>query len=146
MKLIVAVVIAVSFSLEPSAMALDFSKLFAPAKKKVVQRPTRKKHIAHKDDTPSQASTKKFFPVTLEWMARYRVLESMWDYPVPEDSEIRFENGQYYVPAVVYRHYDDMASVATPTPTPKSPASLRGYPGQRDYYSAGRVGYDVYIQ
>lgn len=57
------------------------------------------------------------FEVDSQWMANYRMLEVEWQYVIPEDDEIRFKNGNYIVPLVVYRHFQDMA-VTPPRTTP----------------------------
>jgi len=48
------------------------------------------------------------YTVTPQWMADYWLLEAAWAYPIPDDDLIRYENGNYIVPVVVYRHYEDM--------------------------------------
>jgi hypothetical protein len=100
--------------------AFDLSNLFKP-KKKIVQKTPHKHKKAkpsHNDTTkPKPTATppnpevryKGFFVVDSMWMARYRTLEAIWDYEIPEDAEIRYEEGKYLVPPVVFRHYEDMA-------------------------------------
>src|SRR5215468_9787571 len=103
-----------------SAMAWGLRGLFKP-KKKAVQAQKKKnkpRNIASPTPTPSpspQPEDKKiikregvFFAVESQWLAQYRIFEAAWDYPIPEDDDIRFIDGKYHVPAVVYRHYEDM--------------------------------------
>jgi hypothetical protein len=52
----------------------------------------------------------KTFTVDAQWMAQYKAMEVKWKYPIPEDKDIRYENGKFIVPVVVYRHYEDMAN------------------------------------
>ena len=91
---------------------LDFSKLFGPQKKKVVKKELPKKVVHHRKSKAIATPTRKTFTVDADWMARYWTLVALWDYPIPEEKDIRYENGKYIVPAVVFRHYEDMA--ATP--------------------------------
>lgn len=72
----------------------------------------RKAHIAHV--TPKQST--KTLTVDYEWMARYWELETAWDYWIPEDDQIKFKDGKYIVPVVVFKHYEDMANTARRTP------------------------------
>lgn len=53
-----------------------------------------------------------------EWIARYTEQEQAWDYFIPDDDLIRFDAGQYIVPIVVYRHYEDMAKTPRRSPSP----------------------------
>ena len=99
--------------------ALDLSKLYKP-KKKIVQKasPVKHKKDSHKNvpkpvpkPTPPSPEVryKGFFVVDSIWMARYRTLEAVWDYEIPEDAAIQYHSGKYLVPPVVFRHYEDMA-------------------------------------
>jgi hypothetical protein len=99
--------------------AFDLSDLFKP-KKKIVQKTPHKqrkqtsnKHTAtaRPTSTPpnSEVRYKGSFVVDSVWMARYRTLEAIWDYEIPEDAGIQYEAGKYLVPPVVFRHYEDMA-------------------------------------
>jgi|SRR5215471_4308990 len=99
--------------------ALDFSKIFSPPKKKTVEKARPKKKTPVKT-TPKKKKDYRTYEVDPEWMAQYWLLESVWDYPIPEDKDIQFKNGKYIVPVVVYRHYEDMANTPKPSPTPKS--------------------------
>jgi hypothetical protein len=56
--------------------------------------------------SPLQAA--EWFTVDKEWIAKYRSMEAVFKYPIPEDKEIRYKDGQFIVPVVVYRHYEDM--------------------------------------
>jgi hypothetical protein len=78
------------------------------------------KHSQHQKAKrePSKLESEKHFQVDSAWMARYRVLEATWDYEIPEDDNIEYQNGKYRVPPVVYRHYEDMAQTPKPSPTP----------------------------
>jgi|SRR5215831_2531304 len=105
------IALCLAFSLS-SVEPLDFSKLFAPRKTKVVRKEPPKKIVHHRKSKGIATPTRKTFTVDADWMARYWTLVALWDYPIPEEKDIRFENGKYIVPAVVYRHYEDMA--ATP--------------------------------
>jgi len=64
----------------------------------------------HKKKAKSaQKEVSKTLTVDTQWLANYIVLEKAWDYPIPDDYDIRFlGEGKYEVPIVVYRHYEDM--------------------------------------
>lgn len=92
------------------------SDLFAPKKPEVKKKPVHRtvkkrspRKIAPKSLTVSLIN-KNYFVVDAQWIANYLEQETAWDYPIPEDEEIIFDNGNYYVPPVVYRHYEDMVS------------------------------------
>ena len=108
----------------------------APRKKRV---PARKSSTTTASEKPSSSKPIRF-KVDTEWLAKYRVLEAIWDYQIPEDDGIFFYDGAYYVPANVYRHYEDMSNVtpqqALPTPTPK-PKSEINYRGSNSWILAG---------
>jgi len=108
-----------------STNAFDLSDLFKSKKKeKVIQKPKKKhtvKRVEPKSNPPSTPAPNSknpsyvringilYYQVSDEWMAHYLVLEATWDYQIPEDDKIWYDNGKYYVPPVVYRHYEDMA-------------------------------------
>ena len=110
-------ILAAAISLQSlDATALDFSKLFKPQKKTV---PRKTKHYKSKPTpTPKPKPNGKLIQVDPEWMARYWTLEAIWTYPIPEDADIKYNDGKYYVPKVVHWHYETMAE--TPKPTPKA--------------------------
>lgn len=58
--------------------------------------------------TPKPIKSTKTIVVDAEWLARYWELETAWDYPIPEDELIKWENGKYIVPFMVLQHYEDM--------------------------------------
>lgn len=94
---------------EPSALEKVLKTMFPSTKPKV--EPQKKKRYA----TPkkrSQPVTRQnvHFMVEPQWMARYWEEEAQWDYYIPEDDQIKFKDGHYIVPFVVYRHYEDMAN------------------------------------
>src|SRR6267154_3928021 len=60
----------------------------------------------------SKKSTPRIFIVDPQWIARYWELEMAWDYWIPEDEQIKFRDGKYIVPIVVFKHYEDMANTA----------------------------------
>jgi|SRR5215831_18786834 len=106
--------ITLSLSAQP-VYSWDLSELFKPQKKKVVQQTGHSKKTKKKAEpspTPkpkADEGRKNYYQVDADWMARYSALEAIWKYQIPEDDQIIFEAGKYYVPPVVYRHYDDMA-------------------------------------
>jgi len=115
MKLLVGLMLIL---IAQSAYSWDLSDLFKPNKTQKTTRhlPTKKKRAKEKPEpaptptpTPSP-SRQNYHKVDIEWMAKYRALEAVWAYQIPEDDLIQFEGGSYYVPPVVYRHFDDMAS------------------------------------
>ncbi len=124
---VVAVGLATAIA-EPKAKARPkptptfLQKLFAPKKSatpKITRRSIPKKNASKIESEPKPRPRPvptecACYIVDAEWMAHYRVLEAIWSYPIPEDADIRFENGKYMVPTVVYRHYEDM--MKTPRP------------------------------
>lgn len=100
--------------------SFDFRKFFQPPKTKVEKKILKKKKKVHPRPTPAPTPQPEIvrvgltFVVDAQWIATYRTLEAAWDYPIPEDDDIKFINGKYHVPVVVYRHYEDM--VNTPRP------------------------------
>lgn len=62
-----------------------------------------------------------YVEVEPEWIARYTEQEQAWDYFIPDDDLIRFDEGKYIVPIVVYRHYEDMAKTPRRSTTPPPP-------------------------
>lgn len=79
------------------------SRLFQPTKVKQVAKHKTSRRAAKKITKPQDT-----FEVDAQWIATYREQEVAWDYFIPDDDHIRFENGKFYVPAVVFRHYQDM--------------------------------------
>src|SRR5262245_56340214 len=115
---LVIVALLLAFNSQPMAAEWHLSDLFKPPKKKTVRKPIHKKHatpIPRPRVTPTPKPAPKetivngYFVVDEVWMARYRVLEAIWDYEIPEDTYIGYADGRWYVPPVVYRHYEDMA-------------------------------------
>ena len=112
-----AVVLALALPFS-SAQAFDLSDLFKPRKKAVQKsvahpkkKPVKKEEEARptsSDPAPIRRNGKLVFKVDNQWMASYRVVEAVWEYAIPEDDQIEYDNGVYYVPVVVYRHYQDM--------------------------------------
>jgi len=51
----------------------------------------------------------RLFNVDRQWMARYWELEATWGYWIPEDDQIKFKDGKYIVPIMVFKHCEDMA-------------------------------------
>lgn len=99
-----------------SAFTKVLRAMFPSAKPKVVPKKKRKPASKPKKEKPSKTD---YFTVDIDWMAKYWEQEAAWDYYIPEDDQIRFQNGQYNVPIVVYKHYEDMhTSVRRPAPTP----------------------------
>ncbi len=95
--------------------------MFPSATPKII--PRKKKHVAKRPPKakPSQTPSVNQIYVTVEidWMAKYWEQEAAWDYYLPEDNQIRFVDGKYQVPIVVFRHYEDMVKTPRRTPTPK---------------------------
>ncbi len=93
--------------------------MFPSAKPKIV--PKKRKRVTKSvKATPTPTTRKRIYvPVDLEWMAQYWEQEAAWDYYIPEDDQIKFVDGKYQVPIVVYRHYEDMFKTPRRTPTPK---------------------------
>jgi hypothetical protein len=57
--------------------------------------------------------------VDARWLDNYLRLEKEHgNYTVPEDKYIDIQNGKVIVPDAVVRHYHDLMSVPTPSPTP----------------------------
>lgn len=85
--------------------------LFQPRTKKATQKRTRKKHVEKlKPKSGHEPKTEEGIPVNTGWMARYWELEAAWDYPIPEDKLIKWKDGKYIVPFLVFKHYEDMAN------------------------------------
>lgn len=113
---------AVAFSLltaqvrkkKESGVEKVFKSLFTPRKPEPVKPPKRKKTTRKPaiKETPEEPKHKTF-TVDAVWIARYIEMEQQWDYPIPEDDAIQTKDGKYFVPPVVFRHYEDMA--ATPS-------------------------------
>lgn len=114
------VVIAVVLGLAAASVTAGdtknwFDKLFS--KPKQHEKPVKKKASSPKRKKTKPATKEKTFTVDSQWIANYRELEVLWDYEIPDDHLIVFENGKFTVPAVVYHHYEDMANSPKPRPT-----------------------------
>ena len=112
--LILSFVLFASAVLGQSALDKALHTMFPSTKPKVLVKPKPKHKPAKKAQAAEIAPTpdplhRKVEP---EWMARYWEQEALWDYYIPEDRQIRFKDGQYIVPIVVYRHYEDMSATA----------------------------------
>jgi len=99
-----ALFFALVMAVSPTAQAFDFSKIFLPPKKKIVQ--SKPRHIPSRKHKHDHA---RKFIVGPEWISRYFALVEIWNYPLPEDALIRYSDGNYIVPPVVFRHYEDMS-------------------------------------
>lgn len=108
------VVHAQSVSKKTSGLDKVLRSMFQSQKPTPTPKPKgkRKAHVARV--TPKKSTDT--FTVDYEWMARYWELESAWDYWIPEDDQIKFKDGKYIVPVVVFKHYEDMANTARRTP------------------------------
>ena len=91
-----------------SGLTKALRTMFPSAKPKVVpvkrKRVTTKKQKQEIKEQPPKPN-RLYVPVEIDWMARYWEEEAAWDYYIPEDDQIRFVDGKYQVPIVVYRHY-----------------------------------------
>ncbi len=117
---------------EPKKKESGFTKvlksMFPSAKPKVV--PKKRKHVTkqivkepHKD--PEKPTINRMYvTVEVDWMAQYWEQEAAWDYYIPEDNQIRFVDGKYLVPVVVFKHYEDMVKTPRRTPIPKPPDAI----------------------
>src|SRR5215471_763420 len=114
MLAVVALVCVTAVYAEPNAKAKSpkqnfLEKIFSP-KSKPTPAPRKKRVQPRRTPavkTPvqlSQPSKPIRFKVDAEWLAKYRVLEALWDYEIPDDQGIFFYEGSYYVPVNVYRH------------------------------------------
>lgn len=99
--------------------------MFTPRTKKVEAKPKRKSHPHRTVEAKSKSSPTPFKTITVdpEWMARYWELEGAWDYPIPEDDLIKWENGKYIIPFMVLQHYEDMEKTPRRIARPQSDAS-----------------------
>ncbi len=102
-----------------------WEKMFvAPKKTKVVKKRSHSKKSTPErkaDPTPKPTPVtqtprngKGFFIVSEQWYANYLVREAAWDYYIPDDDGIRFIDGKYHVPPVVYRHFEDLVAAGDP--------------------------------
>lgn len=101
-----------------------WERLFKPQTTKTsIRRPKPHKHAdkPRPQPTPTPVPTDSLAPsrakdgsfiVDAQWMAYYWEQELAWDYPIPEDQDIKFVEGKYHVPPVVYRHYEDMVNAS----------------------------------
>ncbi len=111
----------------PDAHAKDketfWQRLFAPTPKPKM---VRKRRIAPRQKTPPVSKPKPSptpevlrnstgcYIVDQQWYANYLVREAAWDYYIPDDDGIKFVDGLYHVPPVVYRHFQDMVAAGDP--------------------------------
>lgn len=102
--------------------------MFPSAKPKVVRQKRSRKSTRTSRSTPQPTpiTNHKYQTVDIDWMARYWEEEAAWDYYIPEDNLIRFVDGKYIVPIVVYRHYEDMAKTPRRTPPLSNPVPIEG--------------------
>ncbi len=102
-----------------------WQKMFVATKKEktVKKRSHGKKSSPERQTNPKPTSTpikeaprngNGFFIVSAQWYANYLVREAAWDYYVPDDDGIKFIDGKYHVPPVVYRHFEDLVSAGDP--------------------------------
>ena len=83
-------------------------------KKHVVRKRSKPTSIVSVTPTPAMRGKAGTYVVDAQWMADYWEQELAWGYWIPEDDEVKFIEGKYYVPPVVYRHFEDMrATVKT---------------------------------
>ncbi len=119
---------------EPKKKESGFTKvlktMFPSAKPKVVPKRTRKVNAkSHPTPTPETPTINRMYvPVEVDWMAKYWEQEAAWDYYIPEDNLIRFVDGKYVVPIVVYKHYEGMVKTPRrmPTPSKYNPVPIEG--------------------
>ena len=78
------------------------SRTHAPV---IIRRSIVTKRIYIERPKPDQRT----FKVDHQWLARYWELEATWGYWIPEDDQIKFKDGKYIVPVVVFTHCEDMA-------------------------------------
>lgn len=127
--ILLAALVATSVYAEPKKKESGFQKvlksMFPSATPKVVPKRTRKVH-AKSRPTPIPITKSMYVPVEIDWMARYWEEEAAWDYYIPDDNLIRFINGKYMVPIVVYKHYEDMVKTPRRTPPPVNPPPFEG--------------------
>ncbi len=131
--ILIAALVAAPVYAEKKPKESGFQKvlrsMFPSAKPKVVPK-KRKRVIRSVKPSPvpiakPEISKRIYVPVEVDWMAQYWEQEAAWDYYIPEDEQIRFIDGKYQVPIVVYRHYEDMAKTPRRTPAPKPFNPLR---------------------
>ncbi len=97
-------------------------KMFSPKKSKTVKKrsaarqksPPPKPKPSVSPTTEAPRNGKGYFIVTEQWYANYLVREAAWDYYIPDDDGIQYINGQYHVPPVVYRHFQDLVAAGDP--------------------------------
>lgn len=85
-----------------------WERMFAPKPKPTPKKARPKKKREAESKPKPKAKGQKMFTVDNEWMAHYWTLVYEWDYRIPEERDIRYSGGQFQVPAVVYRHFEDM--------------------------------------
>lgn len=119
MRVLVVLLILSVATPVPQALPKDtrnlWQKIFipkpTPKPKKKSHHTPRKKPVETKpiETKPKQGRTPDlYFIVEPQWMANYWEQIAAWNYPIPDEKYIHFENGKYHVPPTVYRHYDDM--------------------------------------
>ena len=101
-----------------------WQRIFRPAKP-IPQKKHKVTH--HKKSNPSPTPTKTppaiptdkrspsgDFIVDNQWYANYLEQEVAWSYYLSYDKDIKFVDGSFHVPPVVYRHSQDMAMAGAP--------------------------------
>ena len=93
--------------------------------KPVIVRRTIQPIITKRIYIESPKPIQRTFNVDRQWLARYWELEATWGYWIPEDDQIKFKDGKYIVPIVVFKHCEDMAKTprrnSVNAPTANSP-------------------------
>lgn len=121
---------------DKSAFEKVLKAMFTP-RPKTAAKAKRKEHRAgeraetRKDEPKPIKAAVKTVTVDPEWLARYWELEATWDYAIPEDDLIKWKDGKYVVPIVVFRHYEDM--VNTPRRIARPQSDARPVPGLGGY-------------
>lgn len=98
----------------PTPLEKLWNSLTKRSPQKVQKRSAKQTRKAHKTllPSPTPAPPEEKRAVDAQWIADYRQLELAWDYPIPDDDQIDFKDGKYYVPLVVAKHYEDMLNTA----------------------------------
>jgi len=94
---------------KPSGLDKVLRSMFQSRKTVVVRRPAVRPIITKRIYIESPKSVQRTFNVDRQWLARYWELEATWGYWIPEDDQIKFKDGKYIVPIVVFKHCEDMA-------------------------------------
>jgi len=110
---------------KPSGFDKVLRSMFQSRKTVVVHRPVVRQIITKRIYVERFKPALQTFKVDHQWLARYWELEATWGYWIPEDDQIKFKDGKYIVPIVVFKHYEDMAKTprrdATRVPAAISP-------------------------